>query len=65
MIIVTSLPKERALPSSLVSVHSQALRKILEKYMTWAGGPKPFHGPTNYFLSHAWSYKLGDLRDMV
>ncbi|GAX78675.1 hypothetical protein CEUSTIGMA_g6113.t1 [Chlamydomonas eustigma] len=42
----------------------EALRNILEKYVTWAGGAKPFHGPTNYFLSHAWSYKLGDLRDM-
>ncbi len=49
---------DRWLPGSLI-------RQIMMKFITWSGGAKPFHGQTTYFLSHAWSYKLGDLWEMV
>eukprot|EP00955_Chlamydomonas_euryale_P091353 364615-Chlamydomonas_euryale.AAC.30 len=45
--------------------HPQSLDNMMTRYMTWAGGNKPFHGPVTYFLSHAWGYKFGDLANMA
>lgn len=63
--------QERMLVSSTsrdrrgVSGPGTELAEVLSKYRAWAGGNKPFQGPATYFLSHAWCYKLGDLRDMA
>ena len=63
--------QERMLVSSTsrdrrgVSGPGTELAEVLSKYRACAGGNKPFQGPATYFLSHAWCYKLGDLRDMA
>ncbi|KAG1656328.1 hypothetical protein FOA52_006660 [Chlamydomonas sp. UWO 241] len=41
------------------------LNDMLSRYRTWVGGSKPFHGHVTYFLSHAWSFKFGDLCNMA
>ena len=38
---------------------AQVLQEYLDKYKSLCGGVhKPFCGMSNFFLSHAWSYKV-------
>jgi hypothetical protein len=70
------LTEDEERKSSLTPTHSPTQSKpetpveitwkeqVMGTFNTLAGG-KPFCGQANYFLSHAWGYKLGDLRDLV
>eukprot|EP00798_Chlamydomonas_sp_ICE-L_P011199 gene11199-18816_t len=47
----------------------EELRAVLVRFTGLRGigdvAEKPFHGPSDYFVSHAWSYKLADLVGLV